>query len=363
MVGRVARNLLTLRDIAAFTVSGLAVAGAALVSYRVLGPHQTPPAYVSPSEQVPDPQSLAKKDPSGTYASAEAATQPSFDVVRIEPNGDAVLAGRAPPGAAIMVLRNGTPYAEGRADGSGAFALVLPQLPVGASEILLQSTGADGSPVRSGRTVTAVIAQDRATRPLVALASPNEPTDVLSAGGEPAAGSRESGTKEVAKTGVRIASIDVQAGGRMFVSGQAAPDAKVRLFLNDSPVAEGQASHDGRVTFDVRRGAQPGDYRVRLDELDPHSGSTKSQAEADLAVPAAAADTRSSHVDHTGAVIVPQIRTTVVSQGDNLWSISRKAYGRGLSYTLIFGANRQAIRDPNRIYPKQVFVIPGPAVQ
>jgi len=149
----------------------------------------------------------------------------------------------------------------------------------------------------------------------------------------------------------------------MFVSGQAAPDAKVRLFLNDSSVAEGQASHQGRVTFDVKSGAQPGDYRVRLDEVDPRSGSTRSHAEADLAVPATVADTPSNQVDHTGAVIVPQIRTTVVSRGDNLWSISRKAYGRGLSYTVIFGANRETIRDPNRIYPKQVFVIPGPAMR
>jgi hypothetical protein len=356
MVGRVSKNLLTFRDIAAITICALA-ASAALVSYRVLGPYQSQPVSVSPSEQVPGPQSLANKDGSKTYAVAETQT-PSFDVVRVEPNGDAVVAGRAAPGSAIAVLRNGTPYAGGRADGSGAFALVLPQLPVGASEILLQSTGEDGLPVRSERTVTAVIAQDRATRPLVALASPTGPTDVLSAGGEPGASSQEPGIKETAPIGVRIASVDVQAGGRMFVSGQAAPDATVRLLLNDSPVAEGQASHEGRVTFDVRKGAQPGDYRVRLDELDPLSGNIRSHAEADLAVPTAVADTPSTQVEQTGAVIVPQIRTTVVSQGDNLWTISRKAYGRGLSYTLIFGANRLAIRNPNRIYPKQVFVIP-----
>jgi hypothetical protein len=158
---------------------------------------------------------------------------------------------------------------------------------------------------------------------------------------------------------VRIASVDVHAGGGMFVSGQVTPGAKVRLSFNGRSVAEGQASHDGRVTFDVRKGAQPGDYLVRLDELNGGLGSTKSHAEAHFTLPTVVADSSANQVDQTGAVVIPQIRTSVVSQGDNLWTISRRAYGRGPSYTLIFGANRQAIRDPNKIYPKQVFVIPA----
>jgi nucleoid-associated protein YgaU len=112
------------------------------------------------------------------------------------------------------------------------------------------------------------------------------------------------------------------------------------------------------VTFSVRKGAQPGDYRVTLDEVDPLSGIVKSRAEVNFTLPGSISDQQSSDSKQADAVIVPQIQTTVVSRGDNLWSISRKAYGRGLQYTLVFGANRRIIRDPNKIYPKQVFVIP-----
>jgi nucleoid-associated protein YgaU len=199
---------------------------------------------------------------------------------------------------------------------------------------------------------------------MVALTSADKPTLVLSAGVAPEAGQQERDKNAPgAPSPVRIASVDVQAAGGMFVSGKAAPDAHIRLSLNESVIAEAKTSHEGRVVFDVRKGAQPGDYRVRLDEIDPLSGRVRSHAEADFALPAVAA-AGSSRVEQTGTVVIPQINTTVVSRGDNLWSISRKAYGRGLSYTLIFSANRPAIRDPNRIYPKQVFVIPatgGPA--
>src|SRR3954447_10951357 len=164
------QGVISSRDIAAFTVCGVAVAGAALVFYQVLGTHQIQPASVSTSEEVRGAGNGSRLAP-GPDATA---TLPAFDVVRIEPNGDAVLAGRAAPGATITVLRIGSAFAEGRADSSGTFALVL-QLPAGASEILLQSNAIGGTTARSAKTLTAVIAEDLATRPMVALSSANEP--------------------------------------------------------------------------------------------------------------------------------------------------------------------------------------------
>jgi nucleoid-associated protein YgaU len=48
-----------------------------------------------------------------------------------------------------------------------------------------------------------------------------------------------------------------------------------------------------------------------------------------------------------------------VSRGDNLWRISQRIYGKGFRYTMIYGANQEQIRNPNLIYPGQVFVLPG----
>ncbi len=57
-------------------------------------------------------------------------------------------------------------------------------------------------------------------------------------------------------------------------------------------------------------------------------------------------------------VTVAEIRSTLVTRGDSLWRISKRVYGKGLRFTVIYEANQQQIRDPRRIYPGQVFVLP-----
>ncbi len=60
-------------------------------------------------------------------------------------------------------------------------------------------------------------------------------------------------------------------------------------------------------------------------------------------------------------VVVPEIHTATVVRGDSLWRISRKVFGHGIRYTLIYEANVDQIRDPSLIYPGQVFVLPHAA--
>ncbi|ODT72169.1 MAG: hypothetical protein ABS75_05075 [Pelagibacterium sp. SCN 63-23] len=48
----------------------------------------------------------------------------------------------------------------------------------------------------------------------------------------------------------------------------------------------------------------------------------------------------------------------IIRRGDNLWTIARRVYGEGLKYTTIYQANNGQIRDPDRIYPGQVFDLP-----
>jgi peptidoglycan hydrolase CwlO-like protein len=50
-----------------------------------------------------------------------------------------------------------------------------------------------------------------------------------------------------------------------------------------------------------------------------------------------------------------------VVRGDCLWNIAKKGtfYGNGFAWPVIYKANRDKIKNPNLIYPKQVFTIPN----
>ena len=87
-----------------------------------------------------------------------------------------------------------------------------------------------------------------------------------------------------------------------------------------------------------------------------HGSPLAHPAAATAAAPAPAGEPASASA--TGAVVIPDINTASVCRGDNLWRISQRIYGRGVRYTVIYGANQDQIRNPNLIYPGQVFVLP-----
>ena len=55
----------------------------------------------------------------------------------------------------------------------------------------------------------------------------------------------------------------------------------------------------------------------------------------------------------------PRGQNYTVKRGDCLWNIAKRFYGNGSKYTVIYNANRNKIRNPNLIYPGQVFWIPA----
>jgi nucleoid-associated protein YgaU len=48
----------------------------------------------------------------------------------------------------------------------------------------------------------------------------------------------------------------------------------------------------------------------------------------------------------------------VVQPGFTLWGIAERRFGDGIKYVQVFEANRDLIRDPDLIFPGQVFALP-----
>jgi nucleoid-associated protein YgaU len=369
----------------------------------------------------------APNAPSSPAAPAgSAATEaPRFDIVRVEPNGDAVVAGRGAPNAVVELLVNGKPVARATADAAGQFAIVPPALPAGPSVVGLRMTGPGGKAAMSQQSVAVDVAPGRDRRPLVALTAPDAPTVVLSQPEPPASGAKVAAAPPPAASGAngehraesapeaaqptRIVSVDIPGNGRLFVTATGKPGTALRLYLNETLIAPGTIGPDGRASFTIGRGIKPGQYQVRIDQIDPATGKVATRAEVPLTVsePQVAArdpaapqpaggqdraaagaraggqgatgrsgspaspgepprdiDTRhmaadAAGPDQPGAVFVPEISTAKISRGDNLWRISQRTYGRGERYTVIYDANQSQIRDPDLIYPGQIFVLPA----
>jgi nucleoid-associated protein YgaU len=306
----------------------------------------------------------ARSDSARRDGAGRSDGAPAFDIARVEPSGDTVIAGRATPGATVELLRNGRVHDRVIADASGQFAMVPPRLPAGESELTLRSTPRDGAPAVSKQTVVVAVQPNLKDQPVVALMTPDKPSVVLS---KPPAPDASTGS-------VVVETVEAEPSGRkLFVTGHSVPGALVRLYLNDSYHSTATADGSGRVAFTAASDGAGGDYRVRLDEVDRASGVIKSRAEVPFTAPPAVAtaavpgtteaNAAASNENVSGAsapgLRVQKGQTMMVSRGDSLWRISRSAYGDGARYTVIYDANHNQIRNPNRIYPGQIFMIPG----
>ena len=366
----------------AFLACGAALALAIQHARREL-PVDTSTATTAPAiskpEQAPAPLAKAQAETKavvdaliGSPPPPESSDGvPTFDVASIQPTGEAVVAGRAAPGATVELLRDGEVHDRAVADKSGQFVMVPPKLPPGTYDLTLRSKQADGTIATSKQRVTTALEPRSTERPVVALVTPDKPTVVLSQPGAP----KPAGA-------VVVETVEVEAGGKFHVSGQAQPGAALRLYLNDSFVTGVTAGADGRFAVTINEGVAAGNYRVRVDEASS-AGSVRARAEVPFSVPDKTAsvtaqataskrpDTADPRLAAAGTtvlpssgsppstVVVPKIATTTVSRGDSLWRLSQLSYGAGTRYAVIYKANREQIRNPNLIYPGQVFVVPA----
>src|SRR5690606_13740153 len=92
------------------------------------------PTPATPPEQVSEPAAETPADGTADPQQAEikAPVTPAFDVLRVEPDGSAVIAGRAEPGATIEINSDEGAVASVKVGPSGDFAIALDQpLPAG----------------------------------------------------------------------------------------------------------------------------------------------------------------------------------------------------------------------------------------
>ncbi len=341
------------RLLAGLILVALLCAGAAGAIYQ-FWPSDSPPAAPAPVS------SEAATAPAPAPASPGAA--PSFDIVRVGPRG-AVLAGRAEPGATVVVVNNNAPLGRTQANGRGEWVLVsATALAPGGRELSLSARNADGrdvkgdgtvlldvpaSPAASGPATALLVPQAGAPRVLEAAPDDAAPSPVESPVQNPAPPPEPKPGRQPGMARLGLDAVDYDDRRAIRFAGQAPPGATVRAYVDDAPAGDAAADAQGRWAMTPRRALLRNAHRLRIDQLDA-DGQVLARVELPFqhrAVPPA--------VLASGRV--------VVQPGQTLWRLARRAYGTGVRYTVIYLANRDHIRDPRLIYPGQAFAVPAVA--
>jgi nucleoid-associated protein YgaU len=159
-------------------IAVLAALGAALF-FGIMPTRRESPIEIAPpaaASAISAPASIDRDDSSTTLAAVQAGPDaealalavsppptegaefaPVFDIARIERTGEAVIAGRAAPGAVVELLRGDELYDRAVADDAGQFVMVPPQLPSGNYELTLRSRLPDGKQATSKEKVVVAV--------------------------------------------------------------------------------------------------------------------------------------------------------------------------------------------------------------
>jgi hypothetical protein len=280
------------------------------------------PRHVAPLPAAPSP--------------APSLAAPKFDIVRVAPDGSTVIAGRAAPGSSVIVRDGTREIGRAQANADGAWVLVPNgPLAVGTHNLSVAAVPVQGGAEHpgAGSVVVAVTeGKGEAHNALAVLTGPEAPKVLQGAG---AAHPGQLG----------IEALDYDQHGQARVSGTAPAGAHLRLYADSHLLGEAVAGADGRWTLAPSVPLSPGQHRLRLDQLGANGKVAKR-----LELPFARENFASRALPPGSIQVQP---------GQSLWRIAEARYGSGLRYTLIFGANRAQIRDPNRIYPGQVLDVPA----
>jgi nucleoid-associated protein YgaU len=259
-------------------------------------------------------------------------------------------------------------------------------------------TPATDSPAEATTTETAAAEPptSEATEPALSDAKPAA-HEVLIAD---AAGVRKQVTAE-SLAAIVIDTIGYGSAGEVSISGRGTAGNFARIYLNNAAQETTNIEENGAWSLALIDVA-PGVYTLRVDQIDA-SGKVTSRFETPFkretpetvaaaqaptvpagevaalaAAPAvsggsgaaapAAPDTGdvaapvAADTTATQAVVTPAVRAGIVTvqPGFTLWRIARENYGDGVLYVKVFEANKDQIRNPDLIYPGQIFSVPAP---
>jgi nucleoid-associated protein YgaU len=337
--------------------SGLAVAAAVAVGGAGLYLEKTaqtkpvvfeqPKIVELPVAKAPEPQVAIIAPKAVEAPKTVEVVSPTFDTVRVSPTGDAVIAGRAAANTEVSAMLNGQVVASATTNAAGEFVMVPAKpMPEGTGVLTLEVKN-NGVVKTSEQSVAVSVKPQAKGETTVAVLAPGLPTKVIEA------------PKPVES--IALDAVDYDAAGNIIFSGRAKANDAVRIYVDNAPAGEAKSDATGKWVFKGQATVPSGTHILRADEV-AVDGAVVSRVELPFLreepAKVAVVETPTPVVETVKAPEVPQPKRITVQPGNNLWKISREIYGAGKSYTVIYEANKDQIRNPRLIYPGQIITAP-----
>ena len=299
----------------------------------------------TPKQQL-DP---ATSDTSSLLMQQDAEPALRIEIARVKPDGAAVVAGSAPPGATISVFEDTLLLGKTTADANGEWVVVLEKrLGPGQHLISVAAELEDATTLFAETSIAIEIYADQTTKPLVALLPENqtEMPVLLQSPDDQLADAGDDTETAAAIAGIGPRSLVWQGEDQITIVGHSRGGVRVTVSANANGTYFGDALvlADGgwQVTGAVDKNRQ--NHRLEFILID-----NAGQAVAHYLLPMRSRDLQKG-LD--GSQLV------VVNKGDALWRIAYRSFGEGVRYIDIVRKNTGDINNPDLIYPNQIFSLP-----
>jgi nucleoid-associated protein YgaU len=271
-----------------------------------------------------------------TPGDAKPALEPmktvNIDSVDYDEKGNMIFGGRGPAGNKVQLYVDNKPYdaiTEIGKDGTWTLAGKAP-LDVGAHTMRADEIGADGG-VKS-RVEMPFFREDPKKVVAMNVPAPAEPPKTATTTTTVVAKDAETGVEVTAQAQVQAPVVETPKPAQTAAAEPPKVEEPPKAEEPQKPAATATAEAPKPAAAPAADPAKP---------VEPQQQSTTAAAAA----------------PEPTAAPVPD-PTITIQPGNNLWRLSRNIYGKGVMYTVIFKANKDHIRNPNLIYPGQVFVTP-----
>jgi nucleoid-associated protein YgaU len=296
------------------------------------------------SEQQASP---AASDASSLLLQRDAEPALRIEIARVKPDGSAVVAGSAPPGATISVFEDTLLLGKTTGDANGEWVVVLEKRLGPGQHLISVAAELEGATTLLAETSIAIeIYADQTSKPLVALLPENQtemPVLLQSPDDQqPDAGDDTQTAAAIARIGPR--SLVWQGEDQITIAGHSRGGVRVSVSANGTYFGDALVLADGgwQVTGAVDKNRQ--NHRLKFILID-----NAGQAVAHYLLPMRSRDLQKG-LD--GSQLV------VVNKGDALWRIAYRSFGEGVRYMDIVRKNTSDINNPDLIYPNQIFSLP-----